>query len=244
MGLIFINTFAHSESPISIVIVILLYSIYYLLVKSKLNKIILIDFFRIKRVKVYGIILQRVTGFLLFGILPAVLILINTEKGLFDYGLNLKKLSTSLIWIGILTPVILGFSWLASRSKKNLAQYPQIRENEWNISLLFLSSLSWIIYLIGYEFMFRGFLLFNCHNAYGILAAVIINTVIYSLVHFHKGLGETIGAIPLGVILSLLTLKTGSIMIALVVHILMALSNEWFSIGFNPEIKVIINKRS
>jgi hypothetical protein len=101
MGLIFINTFAHRESLISIVIVILLYSIYYLLVISKLNKIILTDSFRIKRVKVYGIILQRVTGFLLFGILPAVFILINAEKGLSDYGLNLRKLSASLIWIGI-----------------------------------------------------------------------------------------------------------------------------------------------
>jgi membrane protease YdiL (CAAX protease family) len=53
---------------------------------------------------------------------------------------------------------------------------------------------------------------------------------------------ETLGAIPLGLLLSYLTLESNSILIALVVHIIMALSNEWFSIRSNPEIKVKLTK--
>ncbi|MFN8134788.1 MAG: CPBP family intramembrane glutamic endopeptidase [Bacteroidales bacterium] len=57
--------------------------------------------------------------------------------------------------------------------------------------------------------------------------AIALNTAIYMLVHIPKGIKETLGAIPLGVLLCYLTVQTGSIWIAVMVHIVMALSNEW-----------------
>jgi len=41
------------------------------------------------------------------------------------------------------------------------------------------------------------------------VAAIIINTILYSATHFYKGVQEVIGAIPLGIVLCLLTIDTG-----------------------------------
>ncbi|MBK7407617.1 MAG: hypothetical protein IPJ40_05760 [Saprospirales bacterium] len=38
--------------------------------------------------------------------------------------------------------------------------YPQIRVAEWTFSLVLWSSLTWVLYLVGYETLFRGILFF------------------------------------------------------------------------------------
>jgi membrane protease YdiL (CAAX protease family) len=87
--------------------------------------------------------------------------------------------------------------------------------------------------------MFRGVLLFACERAMGVELAITINVAIYAFFHIHKGLREAIGAIPLGVVLCLLTLKTGTIWISFFVHVVLSLSNEWFSLKYHPKIRVL-----
>ena len=69
-------------------------------------------------------------------------------------------------------------------------------------------------------------------------AAIALNCSLYAFAHFYKGPGETFGAIPLGIMFCYLTLLTGNIWTAVVIHSVMALSNEWFSIRANPDINL------
>ena len=133
-------------------------------------------------------------------------------------------------------------NYLNRKNSDNIKLYPQIREKKWTIKLVIISALGWILYLFAYEFMLRGFLLFSCFYAFGIWPAIIINIGIYSLVHVSKGMKEAIGAIPLGLILCLLTLKSGSIFTAFIIHITMALSNEWLTLSIHPDINLIRKK--
>ncbi len=116
--------------------------------------------------------------------------------------------------------------------------YPQMRVNKWTIRMLIISALSWMVYLAAYEFMFRGFFLFAIYETLGTTAAIVITTSIYSLVHVPKGAKEAVGAIPLGILLGYLSLITGNILIAYVVHVSMALTNEWFSLRAHPDMKI------
>ena len=72
----------------------------------------------------------------------------------------------------------------------------------------------------------------------GVWPAIILNVAIYALVHVPKGIKEAVGAIPLGILLCIITLQTGSIIVALAVHIIMALGNEWFSLKAHPGMKI------
>jgi uncharacterized protein len=43
--------------------------------------------------------------------------------------------------------------------------------------------------------------------------------------------------LPLGIVLGIVTVQTGNIWVAFVVHVVLALSNEWFSLKAHPEMK-------
>jgi membrane protease YdiL (CAAX protease family) len=83
--------------------------------------------------------------------------------------------------------------------------------------------------------MFRGFLLFSSLPVLGIWPSILLNTAVYSLVHIPKGNKETLGAIPFGILISYLAIETGTFWIAFFTHVILALSNEWFSLRTHPE---------
>lgn len=188
------------------------------------------------------IITQRLIGVFFFGLgsLLAIQLVLHSTPS--DFGVQLPN-SKTFIWLLILSVIIIPMNYFNSKSPENLSQYPQIRKAEWSRSLVALSALSWIAYLFAYELMFRGFLLFASVRLIGIWPAIIVNTALYSLVHIPKGNKETLGAIPFGILISYLTIETGTFWLAFFVHIALALSNEWFSIASHPEISLKRNKK-
>ncbi|RME04338.1 MAG: CPBP family intramembrane metalloprotease, partial [Bacteroidetes bacterium] len=107
----------------------------------------------------------------------------------------------------------------------------------WPRSVVVASAVTWVLYLLAYEFMFRGWLFFTCLDAMGPELAIVVNVSLYALVHVPKGFNETVGAIPLGALLCWLTMQTGTIWIAFLVHSIMALSNEWFSMYYTRKVR-------
>ncbi len=180
------------------------------------------------------VMLQRVLGIMFYGIIPLLLIFASGKRDLSAFGVVAPDLQ-SIIWTGILGVIILPLTYLNSRSQSNLQMYPQIRVNEWSFTILIMSGLSWSFYLLAYEFMFRGLFFFLPLTFFGFWPAFVLNLIIYSLFHLPKGYKETLGTIPFGMILCTLTYKTGSIWVAVFTHIILALSNEWFSLHAHPQ---------
>lgn len=194
------------------------------------------------RGEVRYVLFQRFLGVLVYGIIPLFIIKFLSTRSFADFGFAAPVKETAF-WIAILSTLVLTMNYFNARTSDNLELYPQIREKTWSLQLVILSATSWIAYLLSYEFLFRGFLLFSSVLILGLWPAIILNTAIYSLVHFPKGFKETIGAIPLGILLCYLTARTGSIWIAVATHIVMAVSNEWFSIHANPQIFIKIHRK-
>jgi membrane protease YdiL (CAAX protease family) len=147
------------------------------------------------------------------------------------------------IWLLILIPVPIILARFVAKKPAHLAQYPQVREPVWNKKLLITDLLCWALYLLGYESFFRGVLLFGLAEVMSPWIAIMINVMVYSLVHIPKGRGEAIGAIPLGLLLCLITLTTGNFWVAFFVHLSMAWSNELFALKYHTEIVSPLNKR-
>lgn len=184
------------------------------------------------------VLLQRLLGFLFLGLGSLLIILLLPDDTLSANGLTLHFLSAPPWWSWLLIPLILITGYFAAQKSGNLEQYPQIRAKQWTPAMVLLSSGSWVLFLIGYEFLFRGFVL---HASLGLLEpgpAIALNCALYAFAHFYKGPGETFGAIPVGIILCYITLITGNIWSAVILHSIMALSNEWFSLRAHPEMKI------
>jgi membrane protease YdiL (CAAX protease family) len=188
------------------------------------------------------ILFTKYSGFIWMGIIPIIIsLIILPHYTLANYGLSIipETTLTSLAWIIGLCLLIVPIATISARNPKNFVNYPQIRAKEWNTSLKIKNALGWAAYLFGYEVLFRGILLFPLVAQFGVWPAIGINVALYSSTHIPKGLDETIGAIPLGIVLCLLTLLTGTIWIAFFVHLAMALTNSFTALKYNPAMKSV-----
>ena len=125
----------------------------------------------------------------------------------------------------ILAALLIPLGAINAKGKDHLVIYPQVRMQKWNATEYNFNILSWGVYLLGYEFLFRGILFLGILPFVGLYPAVCINTVLYALAHLYKGKKETLGSIPLGIVLCIITAQTETIWTAFAVHWIMATNN-------------------
>lgn len=193
------------------------------------------------------VLFTKYAGFTIMGVIPAITFMfIAPQYSLSDFGLSFSK-GTNLItlyWcLGLCIPIIM-MNYFNSRREKTFSMYPQIRAKEWDRKLILKYSLGWCAYLFGYEFLFRGILFIPLVDSLGVWTAIAINIALYSATHIPKGLDETVGAAPLGLVLCLITLQTGTIWVAFIVHVALALSNSLTALKFHPEFKIVPKRQS
>ena len=191
------------------------------------------------RASVRHITFNRLAGFVFMGVVPAVICLfLLPEYRLADYGLTFRAdtLVYTLWWTAGLSLLVIPLAWVSAKKPKNLVNYPQIRAKVWNNKIVAVNAAGWALYLFGYEFLFRGILLFPLAIQLGVWTSIAINVALYSATHIPKGLDETIGAIPLGIVLCIVTLTSGTIWIAFLVHLAMALTNSFVALKYHPDI--------
>ena len=180
-------------------------------------------------------------GFISMGIVPTIICLILIpEVSLAQLGLTIipETFVFTLVWTLGLSALVMPLAYFSAKNPKNFVNYPQIRAKIWTRKTVFINALGWFLYLFGYEFLFRGVLLIPLIEPLGMWPAIAINVAMYSATHIPKGLDETIGAAPLGLVLCLLTIASGSIWIAFLVHVAMAWTNTFTSLKFNPGMQV------
>jgi len=182
---------------------------------------------------------RRWVGVLLLGFVPILLSLTLFSRRLSEQGLVPTLGFGTWLWMGIALVTIVPAIFISSRSEGILERYPEIRENTWNRRLLLSSAVSWVVYLWAYEYFMRGFVLFACIRAWGLWTAVLINVVLYALVHVDQGLSEVLGAVPLGFFFCAMTLSTGAVWAAFFAHVVLAFANEWITLARNPEMKIV-----
>tara|TARA_B100000609_G_C17018548_1_gene332465 strand:- start:171 stop:701 length:531 start_codon:yes stop_codon:yes gene_type:complete len=151
------------------------------------------------------------------------------------WGLTYKWTFSDSKFTIILALILIPLGALNAKGKWHLTQYPQVRMMRWNKVEYITNLLSWGLYLLGYEFLFRGILFLGLIPFTGLYTAIGINTTLYALAHLYKGKKETIGSIPLGIVLCYITCKTGTIWAAFAIHWIMAGNNFIWSHYYNSK---------
>ena len=195
-------------------------------------------FHQIKGKRTNGILLIRLYGALIFGGVPLFVFLFS---GFSLTNLGLALPSGSMVWtvVALATiPLSMLVSWIQSARPAALIDYPQIRESVWSYRLMGLNILTWMIYLVGYEILFRGLLLFPVLDELGITLAFVLNVGFYSLTHASKNFTEGLSTIPIGILLALIAWKTESIVFPVIIHWSMAVSNSVFTFYRHPEMRL------
>ncbi len=237
-----LNTSSVSEAFFIIPLVTASFFIHHFISRSKTVASWFDTQFGYPHAEVRLIVFQRLLAFLLFGVVPVLIILIQPGVSLSDYNISTEISRTDVLYALLICAFILPLVYFFSRKPANLKTYPLFRLKVWDYRLVMLSFSLWIVYLLVYEFMFRGILLYACIHSFGIPAALIINICMYALFHLPKGIAETLGAIPFGLVLCLLVIRLDSVWVAVFIHIILALANDWFSMKAHPEMKFVLRK--
>jgi len=185
------------------------------------------------------VLLTRLYGFFCYGVIPFVVVAGWLQKGPIYFGLGFEYSTLMWYWLVGLNPVMILIAYLGNKSQEGTDMYPQIRITDWKPSLVISNTAGWVLYLIGYEFFFRGFLLFGSLLVLDAWSAVALNAVIYALMHLQKNMRETVGSVPFGAVLAIIALQTGSIWTGLVIHCTLAIANFLFAISLHPQFRFV-----
>ncbi len=218
------------------------FALYWFVAQSQKIKNVFYSRYDFDKASYRHIIFTKFAGLVLMGVFPILTCLVFLKDySLADYGLTFISSTTffSVAWIIALCMLVIPLVYFSAKQEKNWVNYPQIRSKIWTKKMMIMNAVGWFVYLFGYEFLFRGVLLFPLADGLGVWPAIAINIALYSATHIPKGLDETIGAAPLGLVLCILTLMSGTIWIAFFVHVAMAWTNSFAALKYNPETNYI-----
>jgi hypothetical protein len=184
------------------------YLLYFYFLKSKIIRHHVQRLFHPRKASFYWIQISRAMAIMLMAVLPLGFILFCDIT---FWSPNFTWKVQDSLFTFILAIILIPLGAINSRGKIHLVQYPQVRMDKWNSIEYIINILSWGIYLLGYEYLFRGILFLGLLPFFTSLNAIAINTTLYALAHLYKGKKETLGSIPLGIILCLITLETETI---------------------------------
>jgi len=198
------------------------YLLYFIFLKRSTFKAKCSKLFTPTKSSFYWIQLTRIVAFICLANIPIAYIqYLEIDFWTIDFKWTSSDTKYTLILATLLVPM----GAINARSKEHLAMYPQVRMKHWNPIEYISNIFSWGLYLLGYEILFRGILFLGLIPFVGLYPSIIINTVLYALAHLYKGKKETLGSIPLGIVLCLITAETGTIWTAFAVHWIMATNN-------------------
>jgi uncharacterized protein len=152
------------------------------------------------------------------------------KKKLSDFGFTLGDKRFGFLSILIFYLVMLPVLWIVSASESFALTYPQggpaLREN---FSLLILYEICIIIYMLGWEFMWRGYMLFGLKDKFGYYA-IFVQMIPFFILHKGKPELELFGAILAGIILGIQALRSRSFIYAWILHSVIMISIDLISV--------------
>jgi membrane protease YdiL (CAAX protease family) len=145
----------------------------------------------------------------------------------------------SIMFIIVFSFLAVVVNGLRKRTEKDLQAYPHIRVTHWTPRITIINTLSWMFYLLPYEYVFRGTLLNASLSSMETWTAFVFNGAMYALAHAPQGPRETIVSFPFGILLSFISMTTGNFWSAYFIHVTLALSNDYFAIRHNTKMNFI-----
>lgn len=166
--------------------------------------------------------------FILFAVIPFIIGKTVLKRKSSEIGVTLGNWKFGLPALIILCLAASFPTYLSSKNPEHLAFYPLTTLATESPKLFVLWSLSYLPHYIGWEVFFRGYIGFESEKRYGIIPAIAIPTVLTTLMHIGKPSGELWGALVGGILMSLLTFRTRSVLWVILFHWFLGILNSYF----------------
>jgi uncharacterized protein len=156
---------------------------------------------------------QGITGFLV----PVLILVVAFKRKPSEIGLGLGdwKLAGILALLYMI-PVTIG-TWVLSDGADFQHQYPHHKEAAFSWQVFGIYHVLFLFYWIGWEYLWRGFVLFGTAPAFG-LGAIFVQMVPFAVLHAGKPAAEAYLSILGGLLLAAVVWRCRSFWIAVPIH--------------------------
>ena len=178
--------------------------------------------------RVAGAIGNFVGCFVLLGVVPALVIRLVLRERLADYGVGWGMPWRTWSAAAALLPVFVLVAYIARTDASLLSKFPINHRAGESAAMFALHAATYLLFYVGWEFHFRGYLLFGLQPSIGAVNAVLVQTMASALLHIGSPAVETFGAILAGVLWGVLALWTRSLVPSLVQHFLLGIAVDAF----------------
>lgn len=179
-------------------------------------------------VYLYEYIYWFIGDFFTFFVVPILIIRFFLRENPINYGLQVGDykigLSLSLVFISIMFLIV----WFFSSTPEFVSKYPHLLSVRTDWGRFFIYEMGMLLYMVSWEFMWRGFMLFGLKEKFGYYS-VLIQMIPFVILHNGKPAPETFGAIFGGIALGILALRTNSIYYCVITHMGVMLSIDLLS---------------
>ena len=166
----------------------------------------------------------------LYALSPFLLFFIFRHKPK-DYGISFGRFKqwireTAVFYLIMLLILLVVFKFTGMKF-----YYPLYRKASTGLNYFLLYQGVQMVHMLGWEFFFRGFMLFSLEKKFG-KSSVLIQTIPFAIMHYRKKPMEAYGSIFAGIFLGILGLRSRSFLPCFLLHFLVALSADILGIIF------------
>jgi membrane protease YdiL (CAAX protease family) len=166
--------------------------------------------------------------FVLLGIVPVLVVKFGFRERLCDYGVRLGIGRRTLVTFLCFTPIFALAAWWSSDDPDILQKFPINPRAGQSPAMFTMHAVTYLLYYVGWEFYFRGFMLFGLRQSLGDVNAVLIQTMASALLHIGSPASETFGAIFAGLLWGTLAIRTRSVLSGLGQHFVLGITLDAF----------------
>jgi CAAX protease family protein len=169
-------------------------------------------------------VMQGTLGF----VLPVLILKFGFSQTREQMGLGLGDWKFAGTIAALYVPVVLIGTWVLSDGPAFQQNYPHLQEaaNSWQTFFVYESL--FLFYWIGWEYLWRGFVLFGTRKSLGFYA-IFVQALPFAVLHYAKPLPEALLSVVGGIVLGALVWRTGSFWIAVPIHWIQMFSLDLFS---------------
>jgi len=168
------------------------------------------------------------SAFVLLGLVPALVTRFAFRESLRTCGVQWGDVGYSMKALLVMLPLAVLAAYPGARSPEFMAEYPFDQGAGRSAGEFVGHAAGYLLYYMGWEFFFRGFLQHGLRQRFGPWNAILVQTLASCLIHIGKPASEVYGSILAGVVWGFVVFRARSLWAVLLTHWTLGVALDYF----------------